>query len=284
MADSSPGGRRRSQHRSVRGIGRTIFPSFGRSSGRTASESWTSLAAFEESVRILRSNLTVTLSEIDQPVVIVTSTRESEGKTVVSTKLALSFAEAGHRVVLVDLDLRNPSAHRLLRTHNEFGASDVLLGNRTLKDSLQQLEFSSVDHRSPNSIYFLAAGSPVHNPTELLGSGRTARLLESLARQADLVLVDTPPVLPVADTMVIGRYASGAILVIESRITGFPAVEQAKDVLIHNQTRLLGVVMNKFHSRDADAAYGYYKYGYGGKESEPSTPGSNGASAAAVVE
>jgi capsular exopolysaccharide synthesis family protein len=235
------------------------------------SEPWSSHTSFEESFRILRSNLTVTLSEIDQPVVLVTSTKENEGKTVVSAKLALSFAQAGKRVVLVDLDLRHPAAHRLLRTHNEFGTSDVLLGDRPLKDTLQQLEFSELDERGPRSIYFLAAGSPVQNPAELLGSGRTARLLDSLAKQADLVLVDSPPVLPVADTLVIARYASGAILVAESRITGFPALLQAKDVLIRNQTRLLGVVMNKFHSRDAGASHRFYRYGYSG------SAGANGA-------
>jgi receptor protein-tyrosine kinase len=212
---------------------------------------------------VLRSNLEVSLADIDQPVVIVTSSKPNEGKTVVCANLALSFAQAGRRVVMVDLDLRHSTAHRLLGAHNEFGVSDVLLGQRSLQECLQPLDLRSPSG-TPVQLYFLGTGPPVHNPTELLGTSRTARMLEGLARQADLVLVDSPPVLPVADTLVIGRIASGAILVIETHATAFQSLEQAKALLIRNQTRLLGVVMNKFHARDAESGYGYgYGYGYG---------------------
>jgi len=124
-----------------------------------------------------------------------------------------------------------------------------------------------------------------------LGSGRTARLIDGLAQQADIVLIDSPPVLPVADTLVIGRIASGAVLVVEARTTSFPAVAQAKDLLIRNQTRLFGVVINKSLARDTDLTYGYHGYGYGygtpfdedadGDDREvtrePPQPGSNGS-------
>jgi capsular exopolysaccharide synthesis family protein len=165
--------------------------------------------------------------------------------------------------VLVDLDLRHPTAHQLLQTHNEFGISDVLLGSRPLQDCLQQVEVGDPSGRGARSIYFIGTGPSVQNPTELLGSGRTARTLDGLAKQADLVLVDTPPVLPVADTLVVGRMASGAILVVESSATALQAVQQSKDLLIRNQTRIFGVVMNKFQPRPGDESYGYYGYGYG---------------------
>jgi receptor protein-tyrosine kinase len=227
--------------------------------------------SFEESFRILRSNLDVSLTDIDKPILIVTSSKANEGKTVICTKLATSFAEAGQRVVLVDLDLRHATAHRLLRAHNEFGVSDVLLGRRSLQECIQHVELRDPAGRNLSSLYFLATGPAVQNPTELLGSGRTARLLDGLVKQADLVLLDTPPVLPVADTLVIGRIASGAILVVETRTTAFAAVQQSKDLLIRNQTRLLGVVMNKFQARDAQFAYGYYGYGYGASPPAVST-------------
>jgi receptor protein-tyrosine kinase len=225
--------------------------------------------SFEESFRILRSNLSVALTDIDRPIVIVTSSKANEGKTVICTKLAVSFAQAGQRVVVVDLDLRHSTAHLLFRTHNEFGVSDVLLGRRSLQDSLQQIELGDDSGSGRRSLYFLGTGPQVSDPAELLGSGRTARLLDGLVKQADLVLIDAPPVLPVADTLVIGRIASGALLVVESRTTALGAVQQSKDLLIRNQTRLLGVVMNKFQSRDAEFAYGYYGYGYGTTPEEP---------------
>ena len=232
--------------------------------------SWRDRTAFEESFRVLRSSLEVVLNEIEHPIVMLTSSKANEGKTVVCAKLALSFVQAGRRVVAVDLDLRNPSAHRMLQTHNEYGMSDVLLGNRSLQDSLQHLQ---VRDGSDNirSLYFIGTGPAVQNPAELLGSGRTARTLDGLAKEADIVLIDTPPVLPVADSLVIGRYASGAILVVESRETAFQLVQQSKDLLIRNQTRLLGVIMNKFEASGADRPYSYYSYGYG-EGAEPVGP------------
>ena len=234
----------------------------GRSAVSSSSEQWDNPESFEEAIRILRSNLTVALSEIRRPIVIVTSSNPGEGKTAISAKLALSFADAGQRVVLVDFDFRNATAHRMLNTHNDFGATDVLLGRRKLQDSIQHLQLRSSREAGPKTLYFLGTGPPVPNPAELLGSARTARLLDTLSVQADLVLLDTPPVLPVADTLVVGRMASGALLVVETRTTPYGAVQKAKDLLIRNQTRLLGVVLNKFQSRDADISYGY-GYGYG---------------------
>jgi Mrp family chromosome partitioning ATPase len=114
-------------------------------------------------------------------------------------------------------------------------------------------------------------------------------MLDGLGRQADLVLIDTPPVLPVADTLVIGRMASGALMVVEARKTAVTTVAKAKDLLIRNQTRLLGIVLNKFQQRDAGAGYGF-GYGYPGspefdsdtaiarRQADGSTPSTNGKS------
>src|SRR5581483_1764235 len=102
---------------------------------------------------------------------------------------------------------------------------------------------------------FLAAGPRLANPTELLSTPRTAKLLESLSANADVVLIDAPPVLSVADTLVIGRLAAGAVLVVEAGRTPAPAAKRAKDALTRNQTRLLGVVLNKFRRKRAQSEY-----------------------------
>jgi capsular exopolysaccharide synthesis family protein len=229
---------------------------------------------FEESIRILRSNLDVALADIRQPTVVVTSANPNEGKTVISSNLAISLAAARQRVVLVDMDLRHPNIHKLLGAHNEFGVSEVLLGQRSLEEALQYIELPpQIAGRERPGLYFLGTGAQVPNPTELLDASRTARLLERLAAQADLVLLDTPPVLPVADTLVLGRMASGAVIVTEARRTAITAVQKAKELLIRNQTRLLGIVINKFHPRYADYGYGYgYDYGYGNRREQPDDP------------
>jgi capsular exopolysaccharide synthesis family protein len=212
-----------------------------------------------EAYRILRSNLSIALLDLDRPSVLVTSARAGEGKTSTTVNLARAFAVAGHRVVLVDLDLRHPDAHYWLGTHNGVGVTDVLTRRRPLGECLQFVSLGESNAGSGDGLYFLPTGDMVPNPAELLTSSRTPALLEALTNQADVVLIDTPPVLPVADAQVIGRMVGGALLVVETRKTPVGAVQQAKDTLTRSQTRLLGVVVNKLQPRDArsDEGYGY---------------------------
>src|SRR4051794_26776271 len=154
------------------------------------------------------------------------------------------MALGGQRVVLADLDLRHPDVHRWFGVSNDAGVTDILLGRATIDESLQYVQISK-GSAGARGFYLLPTGPPIANPTELLGSPRMAQLLDALATQADVVVVDTPPVLPVADTLVIGRMAAGAILVVEARKTPVAAIQRAKDALTRSQTRLLGLVVNK---------------------------------------
>lgn len=214
------------------------------------------LSMRDEAFRVLRSNLLVVTSELANPVVVVTSAQPGEGKTSTCVSLARSLAMAGPRVVLVDLDLRKPDAHHRIGADNVPGVVDVLLDWRPLRSCLQYFE-PPTDAPTAKGLYFLPAGEGVNDPAELLGSPRAARMLEALASEADIVLLDTPPVLPVADTLVVGRFAAGAVLVVEAHATPAPTVLRAKDALIRNQTRLLGVVLNRQHSMGGDYSYGY---------------------------
>jgi capsular exopolysaccharide synthesis family protein len=212
-----------------------------------------------EAFRVLRSNLAVALSDLDSGVVVITSALADEGKTTTTVNLAVSFAMSGRRVIVVDLDLRQPDVYRWLGAHNEFGVVDVLLGRRSAEDALQYIDVGTGPGGATRGMYFLAAGTAA-NSTELLGTARTAQLLRSLAAHADLVLIDSPPVLLVADTLVIGRMAAGAVLVVQTGKTAVPVVEKAKDALTQNQTRILGVVLNRFQPKDS--LYTPYGYGY----------------------
>jgi len=228
----------------------------------------------EEAFRVLRSNLGILLADIEHPAIMITSAQPGEGKTSTAIQLGISMAKGRQRLVMVDLDLRHPDLHRWLGAHNEFGVTDVLLDRKPLKDCLQYFQVERSGSQGPIGFYFLATGPPVSEPTELLSTRRLAAMIDGLQKQADLVLVDTAPVLPVADTLAVGRIVSGALLVVETRKTPVGAVTRAKDALTRNQTRLLGVVMNKQQARDADAGYYGYGYGYGESaeswESEPS--------------
>jgi capsular exopolysaccharide synthesis family protein len=206
----------------------------------------------DEAMRVMRTNLLVALEDLDSRVVVVTSSFQGEGKTSTCVGLARSLVAAGQRVVVVDLDLRHPDAGQQLGCRPGPGASEVLQGRVAAQDALQR-----VTDPYDRPLYVLPAGAPVPNPAELLSADRAGRLLGSISAQASIVLIDSPPVLPVADTLVIGRLAAGAILVVEAGRTPVAACQRAKDSLIRNQCRLLGVALNRMESTSADEGYGY---------------------------
>lgn len=210
-----------------------------------------------EAFRLLRTSLGIAMVDLRVPALMITSCAPDEGKTTVCARLALSFAAAGSRVVVVDLDLRHPALHSRFGAHNEFGVSDVVLDRRSITKALQFVEVPSTS--GVPGVYVLAAGPPIADSTELLGGHRTRRLIESVGQQADLVLVDAPPVLPVADALVIGRVVGGALLVVESRRTTYQQIQRAEEALGRNGIPLLGAVLNKQRSSDSsgEIAYGY---------------------------
>jgi capsular exopolysaccharide synthesis family protein len=236
---------------------------FGGLGGWSDRRSAAKLHTAQEAFRVLRSNLLVAIAELDNPSIVITSAAENEGKTSTSVAIAQSMAANGSHVVLVDLDLRDPDAHRLLGGHNGFGVSDVLLGQMALEECLQRVTVQVGESGQTAELRLLAAGPAVTNPTELLSSPQMGKLLDDLATTADIVFLDTAPVLSVADTLVIGRRAAGAVLVVEARHTPLPTVKRAKDALVRNQMRLLGVVLNKFDPKFADDDYDVAGLGYG---------------------
>jgi receptor protein-tyrosine kinase len=206
-----------------------------------------------EAFRVLRSNLEVNLDELERHSIMITSPSANEGKTLTAVNLAASMASSGRRVVLVDLDLRHPDVHTRIDGHNETGATDVLLGRLPLSECLQFVATDSGNGTASHGFYALPAGPGVANPAELLSTSRAARLIEALGTNADLVLIDAPPVLPVADSLSLGRLAGGVVVVVEAGRTTYPQIERTVQLLARSQARLLGMVLN----RAPDVGYGY---------------------------
>lgn len=226
------------------------------------------LVSHDEAFRTLRSNVLVATSDLPNPSVIVTSAVPGEGKTSTCAALAESIAASGPMVVAVDLDLRRPDLHTRFGVENTRGVSDVLSGRATVADCLVRVgltgdgaavDATEADRGYPGrgALFVLPAGSPVSHPAELLGGPRTAQVLEALGEHADFVLIDTPPVLPVADALGIGRLVSGALLVVETGRVPLPAVQRAKAELTRNQIRVLGMVLNRFEDQGSLAPYHY---------------------------
>src|SRR5659263_119539 len=191
---------------------------------------------------------------------LVTSAAPGEGKTTVSTNLAIALAQAGASVALIDADLRKPSVARYMGLEGAVGLSNVLAGLVDVDEVLQQW--------GRTTLSILPAGHIPPNPSELLGSDTMRDTLAELTTRFDYVIIDSPPVLSITDAVVVSRLAGGTMLVAASGIARRNEVAAALDALDGAAQRVVGVVMTHMPLTGPDA-YGYARYEYRRAEVEP---------------
>jgi polysaccharide biosynthesis transport protein len=206
------------------------------------------LAAPSEAVRRLRTNLQFIDIGNRSKSIVISSSIPGEGKSTIAINLAVSLADAGARVILVDADLRRPSIAEYLGIEGGVGLTTVLIGRAEVEDVVQPLGTTSLD--------LLPAGQIPPNPSELLGSVGMADLLERLSASYDMVLLDSPPLLPVTDAVVLSNLAGGALVVVGVDRIHRPQLQQSLESLETAGAHLFGLVMNKIARREA-AAYAY---------------------------
>lgn len=204
-----------------------------------------------ECFRTLRNNLQFLDVGSASRSFVITSSVQGEGKSTVSANLAISLRAAGHRVLLVDADLRRPEAAELLGLEGAVGLTDLLTDQATLGDVIQ--------HWGPDALPVLPAGTVPPNPNELLGSATMGDLVEALHQEFDIILFDAPPLVPVSDAAVLGTLTSGALLVVGAGRAHRPQVTKAVNALQMMDVRLFGVVPTLLPSRGADS-YRRYQY------------------------
>jgi succinoglycan biosynthesis transport protein ExoP len=208
-----------------------------------------------EAYRALRTS--VQIAGLHQPVqtLLVTSPVAAEGKTTTITNLGITLARAGKRVTLVDLDLRRPHLAEAFGLRNGAGFVSVLLGDAPLSEAVQEV---GVSLGTPLRV--LGSGPVPSNPAELLGTDRLAELIGSLRQNADVVLIDSPPLLAVTDALVLSGRVDGVVLVVSAGMTRRKHLVRAVELLRSAEAPLVGVVLNGVSHR-AGHAQGY-GYGY----------------------
>ncbi|WP_089154165.1 polysaccharide biosynthesis tyrosine autokinase [Micromonospora sp. NBS 11-29] len=208
-------------------------------------------SARAEAYRKLRTNLRFV--DVHEParVIAVTSALQGEGKTTMACNTAIALAEAGWRVLLIDADLRRPRAAEYLGLDGAAGLTDVLLGDVQVGDVVQRW--------GEKSLLVLPSGATPPNPSELLGSKAMADLLVALRESADIVIIDTAPLLAVTDGVVVAVQADGALLVAQQGQTSRGQVAAAARALTSVSVRLLGCVLNMTKVAKADT-YQYETY------------------------
>ena len=228
-----------------------------------------------EAYRTLRTNVQFARLERGGKVLVVTSPTLQEGKTTTIVNLALTMAQSGQRTLLVGANLRRPSIHRFFGIEREPGLSDILVGNARWRDCIRTVadilmgRFEMEDIMAApglDNLHIIEAGPIPANPSELLSTRAMAEFLRAVSAEYDVVLIDTPPVLPVTDSAIVAGQADGVLLVYQAGKVGRLVLKRAKAHLESTRAKVWGVVLNDVQTEVAGYNYTQYYTHYYGEE------------------
>jgi len=209
-----------------------------------------------EQFRSLRSRMYQLQAKEHLKIVLICSALPEEGKTFVAANLAMAAAkQVSRKVLLIDADLRKPNLHVLFGAPSAPGLHGVLAGTSEVAEAIQS--------GSIENLWFMPGGAPAANAAELIGGGRTQMVLQSLASSFDWIFIDSSPVLPVSDAVLLSRSCDGVLLVARSGITPHDALQQAQQQF--RDARILGVVLNAATEHPRHGSYYYHYSGYSKK-------------------
>jgi capsular exopolysaccharide synthesis family protein len=210
-----------------------------------------------EAYRILRTNVDFSMIDNELRSLMVTSAGPGEGKTTTVANLAITYAQTGKKVVVIDADMRKPTMHHCFSISNRVGLSNILTGQVKLEEGLKESHI--------NGLFVIPSGTIPPNPSEILGSKRMEALLDELKEKYDLIIFDTPPALVVADAQITASLCDGVVLVIDSgKVKREHALKMKANFDLLN-AKVLGVVLNNKDRHDAESYYYYYYY-YGNRD------------------
>lgn len=215
-----------------------------------------------EAYKTLRTNVSFSLTgDEHSKVILVTSSQQSEGKSITAVNLAISYAQTDQKVIILDCDLRRPKLSRLMQVFASAGLSNLLM-NASLKDV-------AIVHTEIPNLDMISAGDIPPNPSELLGSPRMLRLLEELKEEYDIIVLDTPPVNMVIDAVVLAPNTDGALFVVRANQSERGSVIHAVEQLEYANAKILGFALNGVDLENTNYGYGkarykhyYHYYGY----------------------
>lgn len=213
-----------------------------------------------EAYRTLRTNIQFSNFDEKLSAIVITSPGPSEGKSTTAANLALTLAETGSKVLLIDCDLRKPSIHKKFNISNHRGLSNLLIG---------QYKFTDVAQKYTDKLCILTSGTIPPNPSEMLSSKKMKLFLDEAKTTFNYIILDAPPVIAVTDAQILSTMTDGVLLVIAAGQAEITEAQKAKELLEHVNANILGVVLNKAEvSKNKNYGYYHYYYGEDGKKRE----------------
>jgi len=204
-----------------------------------------------EQYRTIRTNIQFSMIDKKLKTLACTSSIPAEGKSTTISNLAVTIAQQGQRVLLIDADLRKPTIHQIMELSNQHGLTSLITTAATPDQAI------SKSPKTPN-LYILPSGPIPPNPSELLGSKKMEGLISCFSEEFDLILFDTPPVLAVTDAQILSSRCDGVILVIKSHRTEKKDLVKAKELLDRTKCNILGAIFNDVNQKEAHYYY-YYR-------------------------
>lgn len=202
--------------------------------------------SISEQYRLLRTNIELSVVDGDtMQVIMVTSAVEGEGKSTTAANLAVAYAGANHRVLLMDANLRKPEQHHIFKIANHRGLTNVLLNDQAMQESIQHTDIENLE--------VMAAGSNSAHSSGLLSSKRIGELLDAMREMYDVIIIDTPSVMRVADARIVASQCDGVVLVVDSGKVKKDILLKARNHLEHAKAQMVGVVLNNIHPRSSNS-------------------------------
>ena len=195
-----------------------------------------SKSIISEQFRTIRSNITFSAPREDLKTLLVTSSLSSEGKSTNVANLGVVFAQEGKKVLLVDADMRRPTLHHTFRLSNREGLSSILIKHQTIQEAVQETSIVGLD--------VITSGPLPPNPSELLASQTMDTFICIVTQEYDLVIFDSPPLLPVTDARILSNKCNATLLIVNRNKTKKADILKSRAALENSQAKILGIVLN----------------------------------------
>lgn len=204
-------------------------------------------SAIAEQFRSIRTSIEFSSVDTQMKVLVVTSSEQDSGKSLVSSNLALTFAQKGLKTLLIDADLRNPSIKNYFYFPRGRGLSSLMKQKNSFEDIVYQTD--------EKNLFILPPGFVVPNPADMLGSSNMEALIEKLRQSFDKIIIDTPPILVATDSVVVSAFADGIIIVVRSGKTNKQSANKALRLMNQSSTPIIGTILNDVKLTKQDYYY-----------------------------
>lgn len=207
-------------------------------------------STISEKFRGIRSNIMFSGANTEIKSLLITSEKPVSGKSTITANIAITYAQAGYRTLIIDGDMRKPTQQNIFNLTNHIGLSNLIIGKALQTDAIKETHIENLN--------VLTSGPVPPNPSELIASTKFHQLFEELSTRFDFILIDTPPVTTVTDAQLYAQNVRDCILVIDGSKNEKNEVKKAKELLIKSGGKIIGAVLNKMTIEKGSSYYYYY--------------------------